>query len=48
MHVMEPEFDAARMQAWAEGIEAGTSSSLCFGERIATSISGLQRGAAPR
>ena len=35
MPVMEPDLDAATLQAWAQQIDDGPFSSLCWGERIA-------------
>jgi len=35
MPVMEPNLDAATLQAWAQVIDGGPFSSLCWGERIA-------------
>lgn len=35
MPVMEPELDATILRAWAEAIDDGPYSSLCWGERIA-------------
>jgi alkanesulfonate monooxygenase SsuD/methylene tetrahydromethanopterin reductase-like flavin-dependent oxidoreductase (luciferase family) len=35
MPVMEPNLDAATLQGWAQGIDGGPFSSLCWGERIA-------------
>jgi alkanesulfonate monooxygenase SsuD/methylene tetrahydromethanopterin reductase-like flavin-dependent oxidoreductase (luciferase family) len=35
MPVMEPNLDAATLEAWARGIDGGPFSSLCWGERIA-------------
>jgi alkanesulfonate monooxygenase SsuD/methylene tetrahydromethanopterin reductase-like flavin-dependent oxidoreductase (luciferase family) len=35
MPVMEPNLDAATLEAWARAIDAGPFSSLCWGERIA-------------
>jgi alkanesulfonate monooxygenase SsuD/methylene tetrahydromethanopterin reductase-like flavin-dependent oxidoreductase (luciferase family) len=35
MPVMEPDVDAATLQAWAAAVDDGPFSSLCFGERIA-------------
>jgi len=35
MPVMEPDLDAAVLQAWARAIDEGPFSSLCWGERIA-------------
>ncbi|RDH77973.1 LLM class flavin-dependent oxidoreductase [Mycolicibacterium moriokaense] len=35
MPVMEPDLDAAILQTWAETIDEGPFSSLCWGERIA-------------
>jgi alkanesulfonate monooxygenase SsuD/methylene tetrahydromethanopterin reductase-like flavin-dependent oxidoreductase (luciferase family) len=35
MPVMEPDLDAATLQAWARVIDGGPFSSLCWGERIA-------------
>ena len=35
MPVMEPDLDAATLQAWARVIDDGPFSSLCWGERIA-------------
>jgi alkanesulfonate monooxygenase SsuD/methylene tetrahydromethanopterin reductase-like flavin-dependent oxidoreductase (luciferase family) len=35
MPVMEPDLDAATLQAWARDIDDGPFSSLCLGERIA-------------
>jgi alkanesulfonate monooxygenase SsuD/methylene tetrahydromethanopterin reductase-like flavin-dependent oxidoreductase (luciferase family) len=35
MPVMEPDLDAATLRAWAEAIDDGPFSSLCWGERIA-------------
>ncbi len=35
MPVMEPNLDAATLQAWAQAIDDGPFSSLCWGERIA-------------
>ena len=35
MPVMEPNLDAATLQAWARVIDGGPFSSLCWGERIA-------------
>jgi alkanesulfonate monooxygenase SsuD/methylene tetrahydromethanopterin reductase-like flavin-dependent oxidoreductase (luciferase family) len=37
MPVMEPDLDAATLQAWAQQIDSGPFSSLCWGERIAFS-----------
>lgn len=33
--VMEPDLDAATLEAWARAVDAGPFSSLCFGERMA-------------
>ncbi len=33
--VMEPDLDAATLEAWARAIDSGPFSSLCFGERMA-------------
>jgi alkanesulfonate monooxygenase SsuD/methylene tetrahydromethanopterin reductase-like flavin-dependent oxidoreductase (luciferase family) len=35
MPVMEPNLDAATLQAWARAVDSGPFSSLCWGERIA-------------
>ena len=35
MPVMEPDLDAATLEAWARAIDGGPFSSLCWGERIA-------------
>jgi alkanesulfonate monooxygenase SsuD/methylene tetrahydromethanopterin reductase-like flavin-dependent oxidoreductase (luciferase family) len=35
MPVMEPSLDAATLKGWAQGIDGGPFSSLCWGERIA-------------
>ena len=35
MPVMEPDLDAATLQAWARAIDEGPFASACFGERIA-------------
>src|SRR5215211_2696981 len=35
MPVMEPDLDAATLEAWAREIDEGPFASLCFGERIA-------------
>ncbi|MGV7969635.1 LLM class flavin-dependent oxidoreductase, partial [Mycobacterium kansasii] len=35
MPVMEPDLDAALLRQWAQAIDEGPFSSLCWGERIA-------------